>query len=233
MSDEFSESTAWTLGRALRRARERRGLAVRELATAAGLSPGFLSRVELDQANPTWRTIRDLAAALRAEPQLRLIPEEAAVAKTAALVADKSPLGRLLAQPVNAFTPLSCFVQYKVAFVVTGSVAALLQGLPTPVQDLEIVVLDSDDALLALQQLLLDQLLLFQELEVDELREIVQRSWAIGECAVGIVVAAELPASQPISLDDFEVRVALPQLLLEDPEVAATIRIAPMRSSDL
>ena len=233
MAIDLYTVTTPTLGTVLRAARERRDLSVRQLAAQAGLSPGFLTRVEHDRANPTWRTIEQLAAALQAEPTLRLVADEGTVAGTARLVAHETPLGRLLRQRVDVLFPLSLFVRSRIAFVATGSVAALLQGFPTPVTELHVIVEDSNETLLALQQLLLDQVLLFNELEPDELREVVQRSWAIGDCAVNIRLASELPASQPIALDGMSVPVVLPQTLLNHPEVAATLRISPVQSSDL
>jgi transcriptional regulator with XRE-family HTH domain len=222
-----------TLGQVLRKARERRGLGLRELATQAGLSPSFLTRVERDLANPTWRTIEGIAAALQAEPLLRLVADEAAVAGAAALIDHHSPLQRLLRQPVNTLFVLELFVRFGVPFVVAGSVAGLFQGLPTPVHGLQVLVKDDDEALEKLSDLLANRQLLFADVEPEELREFVQRSWDIDDCEVTITLVEELPASESISLDDVEVRVVLPQSLLADPEVAATLRISTMRSSEL
>ena len=224
-----------TPGAVLRRARERRGLTVTRLAALAGLSPSFVTRLERDTMNPTWRTIQRLAQALECTPLLRLAPDQAAVAGAQALVAHATPLQLLLRQPVNAVPALDWLAHFKVPHVVTGAVAALLQGFPTPVVDLRVSVRDDDTSLTALGQLLLSQQLLFGELEPDELRDIVAaRSWTVGDCEVWVTLTDELPRSTSIDLgDDIRIAALPPYDLLDDPEVASTIRISPMRSSDL
>lgn len=222
-----------SLGHVLRKARERRGLGIRALAGQAGLSPSFLTRLERDAANPTWQTIQCIAAALQAQPLLRLIADEAAVENAAKLIDRHSPMQRLLRQPVNTVFVLEWFVHCAVPFVITGSVAALLQGFPTPVEGLHVLVLDNDEALEKLSEVLMAHHLLFADVESDELRRTVQRSWPFDDCEVVITLVDELPPSTAIVLDDFEVRVVTPQTLLEDPEVASTLRISSMGSSEL
>jgi len=222
-----------TLGQVLRKARERRGLGIRALAGQAGLSPSFLTRVEQDAANPTWRSIECIAAALQAQPLLRLIADESAVENAAKLIDRHSPMQRLLRQPVNTVFALEWFVHYAIPFVVAGSVAAMLQGFPTPVEGLRVLVRDDDAALEKLSDLLASQQLLYVDVEPEELREMVQRPWPFDDCEVVISLVDELPPSTTIVLEDFEVRVVMPQTLLEDPEVASTLRISPMGSSEL
>jgi transcriptional regulator with XRE-family HTH domain len=53
----------------LRQARERRALSLRELAREAGLSVGTLLRIEHQATTPRPRVRRQLAAALRCDPQ--------------------------------------------------------------------------------------------------------------------------------------------------------------------
>ena len=95
------------------------------------------------------------------------------------------------------------------------------------------LVRDNDDALEKLSDLLASQQLLYVDVEPDELREMVQRPWPFDDCEVVITLVDELPPSTTIVLEDFEVRVVMPQTLLEDPEVASTLRISPMGSSEL
>jgi transcriptional regulator with XRE-family HTH domain len=52
------------LGAALRRLRERRGLAQEQLAHDAGVSMGALSKVERGLTSPAWGTVRQLAGGL-------------------------------------------------------------------------------------------------------------------------------------------------------------------------
>jgi transcriptional regulator with XRE-family HTH domain len=48
----------------LRRLRERRGTSREALAYHAGITGPSLARIELGQANPSWATVRGIAAAL-------------------------------------------------------------------------------------------------------------------------------------------------------------------------
>lgn len=52
------------LAAALRELRGARGLTQEELAHAAGLTVTALARIERAKANPTWATVRRIAAAL-------------------------------------------------------------------------------------------------------------------------------------------------------------------------
>lgn len=52
------------IGKKIRDLRLRRGLTVQQLATAAGLSKGFISQVENDRTSPSLTTLSDVAKAL-------------------------------------------------------------------------------------------------------------------------------------------------------------------------
>jgi DNA-binding XRE family transcriptional regulator len=52
------------LGLAIRQLREKRQATQEETATAAGIAVPTLSHIESGHANPTWATVRDIAAAL-------------------------------------------------------------------------------------------------------------------------------------------------------------------------
>lgn len=52
------------LGVAIRAQRKRHGFSQEGLASKAGIAPGTLSLIERGEANPTWGTVRRLAAAL-------------------------------------------------------------------------------------------------------------------------------------------------------------------------
>jgi len=222
------------LGEVFRHAREQRRLSQRELAVRAGLSSSFITRLERDLTNPTWQTIEKLAAVLGAEPRLRLVPNRNAVTSTAELILSTTPVDRLREQSVNLVGALSWLHHCDVPFVVTGAVAGLLQGFPTPAGDLRVLVEDSDEGLLALQNVLLAQQLLFEECEPQELREIVQRTWPLHECELVVTLVTELPASQTIELlSEFAVSVLPTHALLEDEEVASMLNITAMGSSEL
>ena len=53
------------LGKAIRQLREERGMTQEALAHAAGVTVGHLSTIERGHSNPTWATVKALAAALR------------------------------------------------------------------------------------------------------------------------------------------------------------------------
>jgi transcriptional regulator with XRE-family HTH domain len=52
------------LGMAIRQVREKHGKTQESLADEAGITERALSQIETGNANPTWATIRNLAAAL-------------------------------------------------------------------------------------------------------------------------------------------------------------------------
>jgi transcriptional regulator with XRE-family HTH domain len=52
------------LGRAIRELRQKRGDTLKELAPQAGITWGTLGVIERGEANPTWGTVRGIAAAL-------------------------------------------------------------------------------------------------------------------------------------------------------------------------
>lgn len=53
------------LGRAVRQLREERGVSQEALAYEAGVTSGTLSQIERGRSNPTWGTVKGIAAALR------------------------------------------------------------------------------------------------------------------------------------------------------------------------
>jgi transcriptional regulator with XRE-family HTH domain len=59
-----SERPQPALGRAIRALRDKRELTQESLAERAGLTGRTLSAIETGNANPTWATVRDIAAAL-------------------------------------------------------------------------------------------------------------------------------------------------------------------------
>ena len=52
------------LGKAIRQLREERGMTQEALAHAAGVTVGHLSTIERGHSNPTWATVKGIAAAL-------------------------------------------------------------------------------------------------------------------------------------------------------------------------
>lgn len=65
------------LGRAIRSAREERGLSQESLAAAADLHPTWISHLESGRKNPTWATVGRIAGALGMP-----VSELAAIAET-------------------------------------------------------------------------------------------------------------------------------------------------------
>jgi transcriptional regulator with XRE-family HTH domain len=62
MTDDEEELIA--LGRAVRRERHAKGLSIEALARKAGMSTGYLGRIERGHGNPRWDKLRALASAL-------------------------------------------------------------------------------------------------------------------------------------------------------------------------
>jgi transcriptional regulator with XRE-family HTH domain len=54
------------LGKAIRQLRDKRGMTQEALAHAAGVTVGHLSMIERGHSNPTWATVKAIAAALDA-----------------------------------------------------------------------------------------------------------------------------------------------------------------------
>lgn len=52
------------LGAAIRALREKKGVTQEAVANKAGIAVPTLSHIEAGHANPTWATVRDIAAAL-------------------------------------------------------------------------------------------------------------------------------------------------------------------------
>ena len=52
------------LGAAIRELREKRDISQENLAHAAGVTTGTLSTIERGKSNPTWATVKAIAAAL-------------------------------------------------------------------------------------------------------------------------------------------------------------------------
>ncbi len=54
------------LGKAIRQLREERGMTQEALAQEAGITVGHMSMIERGHSNPTWATVKAIAAALNA-----------------------------------------------------------------------------------------------------------------------------------------------------------------------
>jgi XRE family transcriptional regulator, regulator of sulfur utilization len=55
------------LGKAIRQLRDKRGMTQEALAHAAGVTVGHLSMIERGNSNPTWATVKTIAAGLGVE----------------------------------------------------------------------------------------------------------------------------------------------------------------------
>ena len=66
------------LGRKIRDLRLRRGLTVQQLASATGLSKGFISQIENHRTSPSLATLHDLARALDTSAAYLVVEEEQA-----------------------------------------------------------------------------------------------------------------------------------------------------------
>jgi transcriptional regulator with XRE-family HTH domain len=59
-----SEQPQPALGKAIRQLRQERGVSQEALAYEAGVTSGTLSLIERGRSNPTWGTVKGIAAAL-------------------------------------------------------------------------------------------------------------------------------------------------------------------------
>lgn len=59
-----ADRTGYRIGARLRQLREEKGISLRALAQATGLTPSFLSQVERDLAEPSIKSLRQIAQAL-------------------------------------------------------------------------------------------------------------------------------------------------------------------------
>jgi len=59
-----SEQSQPALGKAIRQLRDQRGVSQEALAYEAGVTSGTLSLIERGLSNPTWGTVKGIAAAL-------------------------------------------------------------------------------------------------------------------------------------------------------------------------
>lgn len=59
-----SEQPQPALGKAIRQLRDQRGISQEALAYEAGVTSGTLSLIERGLSNPTWGTVKGIAAAL-------------------------------------------------------------------------------------------------------------------------------------------------------------------------
>ncbi len=64
------------VGKKIRDLRLRRGLTVQQLATASGLSKGFISQVENDHTSPSLTTLSDIAKALEVSVAYLVVDED-------------------------------------------------------------------------------------------------------------------------------------------------------------
>ena len=132
-------ASAAAAGEELRAARQRASLSLREAAERVGITGGYLSKAENGHAVPSWDVLVRIAAAYGREPRLRLLPLKDDLATAARGMVAKTPQQRLAGQDVDPERALGRPVECGVSFVVTGEVAAVLQGLPMTVDGLSAV----------------------------------------------------------------------------------------------
>src|SRR4051812_1401476 len=97
-------------GPALRRAREARGQGMRQIAAAAGVTHGYLSKVERGHVAPTWATIERIAAAIGFRPRLQLVSTVAEIRRRLEAEAGMTVAERLRSQPLPVVPSLLAMV---------------------------------------------------------------------------------------------------------------------------
>jgi transcriptional regulator with XRE-family HTH domain len=205
------------LGETFRRARRHSGMSQRELAELTGMSKGFLSRLENDRVSPTWSSVQRVAAAMDCVASVRLTTSEEALAAAAKSLLGKTPLQRLLAQPTPTIEALIFLTSSpNLRFAFTGAVAGLLQGLPTTVHNMHVLVPDDDESVLAMEAALRSASRLFEPVGAQWLRNTSGRSWVFGESDVVVEFVSELPPVVMVDVDGIPTPVVAITELLRD-----------------
>src|SRR5207253_770592 len=86
------------VGETLRAARERRGMSLRELAADTGLTPGYLSKIEVGDREPSLATLRRIAAVWDLQPLLHLVSTQEVRQEKAGVLNGLDPDERLYRQ---------------------------------------------------------------------------------------------------------------------------------------
>ena len=198
---------AAAVGKELRAARERTRLSLRTAAARIGISRGYLSKAENGHVAPSWDVLTRIAAAYDCEPRLRLLRSRDSIEALARSMATMTPRQRLAGHENEAEPALRLLVEHAVAFVVTGAVAGVLQGLPMTIDELLVAVRGDDDTMTALVDVLMRATVLYRELEPDEMRRECAGTWLVGWCSVRFEVVDELPDATDVMVGDMPVPV--------------------------
>lgn len=136
---DMTDTLRREIARVLRAEREAAGLSHADLAARAGVSAATLARVERGTHTPSLDTVERVLAALGLQPVLSTEPVDDLDAQLDRLAwlpvaerLERSGLSRLL----DSLESLS--------FVLDGSLAATLQGVPLPIEALEVDITWSD-----------------------------------------------------------------------------------------
>jgi transcriptional regulator with XRE-family HTH domain len=222
--ERVATTYATTVGKELRAAREGARLSLRTLAEQVGVSRGYLSRAENGHVVPSWTVLERIAAAYDCEPRLRLIPSRESIKARARAMATMTPLQRITGHGEDPTYALGLLTDCSIKFVVTGSVAALAQGLPMRLDELCLAVLDTDENLEAVGLALQRAALVFREADPSELREwCAARSWLINWCEVRLNPVDELPPATEIDLGGLRIPVVPLTLLVAQDHDAADV----------
>lgn len=209
------------VGEELRSARQRAQLSLRDAAEQVGISRGYLSRAENGAVVPSWDMLVRIAAAYRRVPRLRLLPVVDDLEARARAMVTQSPLQRLSGHEQMPEDALHRLVVGGMAFVVTGAVAAVLQGLPMAIDEMTVLVRNDDENLAALVTVLMAAHTLYRELAADEMRRACDRPWLVGWCEIMFELVEELPDAVELAVGHLSVPVVpLTMLVAGDRDVA-------------
>ena len=186
----------------LRAARQRARLSLRDVAEQTGLSRGYLSKAENGRLVPSWDVLVRIAAAYGREPRLRLLSIQSGLLDAARALITKTPRQRLAEQEQDPERALQRLVDHGVSFVVSGAVAAILQGLPMIADELSVKVRDDDDNLTAVVHTLMASHVLYREFDPDEMRAECGRTWLVSWCEVRFELVPELPDAVDVMIGD-------------------------------
>ena len=213
------------LGTTLRRARERHRLSLAGLANAAGVNVGYLSQLENGQREPSLTLLRKVADVLDLEPVVLLMPRGDTMAAKLESMRTQTPGQRLTKAAPDLYDALGRLLAvFPTELIVSGAAAAVAQGLPVPVECLDVVLPDSDEVVERLIDVLRRTFAIYVELSVAEYRSLGRAMWPIGLFDVNVLLTDRPPVAVPLDLGGWIVQVAtLPEVAAGHPPVAAML----------
>jgi transcriptional regulator with XRE-family HTH domain len=217
------------VGPLLRRAREDARLSLAVVADEAGVTKGYLSRLENGRCEPRLAVLRQIAAVVGLEPVVVLVPAGAAATRQAETMRNQTPDQRLTAAAREAYDTLAHLLwAFPDELVLTGPAAAIAQAVPAALDVLDVVLPDSDDIVERLITVLRRCYAIYDDISVADYRALGRDTWPVGEFDARIWLRTDPPVTTPVAFVEWTVPVVcLPRIAEEFPAVAAALGRLP------